>query len=90
MFKRLLWLCIGVAFGFGLSFWLTRAIRQAAARYSPDRLSTNLSGALRGVGGDLRTAVSEGREAMRRREAELREQMTPATSERPGDGWGSR
>ena len=75
MFKRLFWLMVGIGFGFGLSFWLTRVVRQTVERYSPERLSSDLGEALRALGADLRAAVAEGREAMREREQELRADM---------------
>ena len=58
MFRRLLWLVMGVGFGFGMSFWTIRFVKQTAA--------------LKGLGTDIRVAVAEGREAMREREHELR------------------
>jgi hypothetical protein len=72
MFKRLFWLVVGAGFGFGVSFWLMRFVRDTAARYTPERVSADLSGALRQFGGDLRAAVAEGREAMHEREAAIR------------------
>lgn len=75
MFKRLLWLIIGAGFGFGASFWMMRFVRETIERYSPDRVSADLAGALRGLGADLRAAAAEGREAMREREAALREEL---------------
>jgi hypothetical protein len=75
VFRRLFWLAIGVGFGFGVSFWLMRFVRETAARYTPERVSADLSDALRNLGGDLRAAVSEGREAMREREQELKAEV---------------
>ena len=72
MFRRLLWLIVGAGFGFGVSFWLMRFVRETAARYTPERVSSDLADALKGLGADLRAAVAEGRDAMREREAELR------------------
>lgn len=72
MLKRLVWLVIGAGFGFGMSFWVLRAVRQTLERYRPERMSADVAGALRDLGKDLRAAVAEGREAMREREAELR------------------
>lgn len=72
MFRRLFWLVVGAGFGFGVSFWLMRFVRETAARYTPERVSADLADALRSFGGDLRAAVAEGREAMHEREAELR------------------
>ncbi|MEA3077531.1 MAG: hypothetical protein QOF60_2439 [Actinomycetota bacterium] len=75
MFKRLFWLVIGVGFGFGVSFWLMRFVRSTVERYTPERVSADLAGALKQFGSDLRAAASEGREAMREREAELRHEL---------------
>ena len=72
MFKRLFWLVVGAGFGFGISFWLMRWVRETAARYAPDRVSSELAGAVHGLGQDLRDAVAEGRSAMREREVDLR------------------
>jgi hypothetical protein len=77
VFKRLFWLVVGAGFGFGLSFWLTRLVRETVDRYRPERVSADLAGALRQFGADLRAAVEEGREAMREREAELRADLDP-------------
>jgi hypothetical protein len=73
--KRLFWLLVGAGFGFGVSFWLTRLVRDTMSRLSPDRVSADLSGALRQLGSDLRAAVAEGRQAMQERERELRAQL---------------
>lgn len=75
MFKRLFWLLVGAGFGFGMSFWLMRFVRSTLERYSPERVSSDLAGAVREFGKDLRAAVEEGREAMREREEELRAQL---------------
>ena len=77
MFKRLFWLVVGVGFGFGMSFWLMRFVRETMERYSPERVSSDLSGALRQLGADIRAAVADGREGMREAEADLRERLRP-------------
>jgi hypothetical protein len=41
-------------------------------RYSPERVSDDLAGAIRSFGQDLRAAAAEGRMAMAEREEELR------------------
>jgi hypothetical protein len=76
MFRRLFWLMMGAGFGFGMSFWLTRFVKETAARYAPERVSADLAGAIRGLGTDLRAAVADGREAMREREVELRADLS--------------
>ena len=75
MFKRLFWLMIGLGFGFGLSFWFMRFMRETVQRYTPERVSGDLADAMRGLGQDLRAAVADGRAAMREREAEIRAEL---------------
>lgn len=75
MFKRVFWLVIGAGFGFGVSFWLMRLVRSTMERYTPEKVSEDLAGAVRSLGKDVRAAVAEGREAMREREAELRSEL---------------
>lgn len=72
MFRRLFWLAIGAGFGFGVSFWVMRFVKDTVDRYRPERVSADLSGAIRTFGSDLRAAAAEGRLAMREREEELR------------------
>ena len=71
MFKRIFWLLVGVGFGFGVSFWVMRFIRSTMERYTPERVSSDLAGALKQFGADLKDAAAEGRQAMKEREAEL-------------------
>lgn len=71
MFKRLFWLLMGIGFGFGVSFWVMRFIRSTMERYTPERVSSDLAGALKQFGADLKDAAAEGRQAMKEREAEL-------------------
>ena len=75
MFRRLFWLVVGAGFGFGVSFWLMRFIKETVERYSPERVSADLTGALKAFGSDLRAAAAEGRLAMREREEELRSEV---------------
>ena len=75
MFRRLFWLLMGVGFGFGVSFWVTRFVRATVERYTPERVSADLADAIKSFGQDLRAAVAEGREAMAEREAELRAEL---------------
>ena len=64
MFKRLFWLLVGFTLGLASSWAVTRRVRRVAERFAPtdvvDRWSDN-----------MRSAVSEGRTAMRARETEL-------------------
>ncbi|MDQ6927944.1 MAG: hypothetical protein M3159_04685 [Actinomycetota bacterium] len=75
MFKRLFWLTTGAALGMGSSFWVMRAVRQRISQYAPDRIADNVTTAARTAREDLRAALVEGRDAMRRRESELRAEL---------------
>jgi hypothetical protein len=75
MFKRLFWLCVGVGLGAGMAYWLQKFLRQTAERYSPERVSNDVVESARRLGTDVRRAIDEGREAMRKREAELRAEL---------------
>jgi gas vesicle protein len=79
MFRRIFWLLMGASFGFGVSFWMTRFVRETIERYTPERVSADLAGALKSFGSDLRAAVQEGREAMQEREEELRLELESRT-----------
>lgn len=75
MFKRLFWLTVGMAIGFATSFWLYRAVRETVERYMPERMAQEVSSALRCLRTQLEKALSEGRDAARLTEAELRAEL---------------
>ena len=77
MFKRLFWLVIGAGFGFGVSFWVTRFVKETVNRYSPERVSADLGTALKHLGADLRAAATEAVAGMREAEADLRSRIEP-------------
>jgi hypothetical protein len=79
VFRRLFWLLVGAGFGFGVSFWMTRFVRETIDRYTPERVSADLAGAIKSFGTDLRAAVQEGRVAMQEREEELRAELESRT-----------
>jgi len=72
MFKRAFWLTTGAGFGFGMSLWVQRTVKRTAARYAPQRVTNGVTRTVKGITGDVRAAVQEGRDAMREREAALR------------------
>jgi len=76
MFKRLFWALLGAGFGFGMSFWLMRFVREKVERYTPERVTGDLAASVRNLGSDLRAAVAEGREAMREREDQIRSELS--------------
>ena len=75
MFRRLFWLTVGIALGFGASFWLMRFIRTTIERYSPEAVSGNVAEGFNRFREDLKAAVAEGHDAMRAREQELRAEL---------------
>jgi hypothetical protein len=75
VFKRLFWLTVGLAVGFGTSFRLMRAVRRTVDRFLPERVSQDVVKGARSIGSEVRAALDEGRTAMREREAELRAEI---------------
>ncbi|MHB8670697.1 MAG: hypothetical protein ACYDAD_09095 [Acidimicrobiales bacterium] len=75
MLRRLFWLSLGAALGLGSAFWVMRFVRSTIDRYTPERLSADLDQAVRRMRRDLRSALAEGRDAMREREEELRAEL---------------
>ena len=64
MFKRLFWLIVGFTLGIASSWAVTRRLRRMAERFAPTDVVDRWSG-------NVRSAVTEGRSAMREREDEL-------------------
>lgn len=72
MFKRITWMGTGVAVGATSAFWAKRKVERTVARYRPGPVAQRAGESARTVGRTVREAASEGRDAMRAREAELR------------------
>ena len=77
MLKRLRWMAMGM----GLGVWAQRRVKLWVKSYTPPEVaaraakrSTEMAGR---KAGEVRGAFAEGREAMREREAQLREQLDP-------------
>lgn len=68
MFRRFFWLVLGFVLGCGSSWAFSRRVRRVAQRYVPAEVADRWSG-------NMRAAVTEGRDAMRAREAELKGSM---------------
>ena len=79
MFKRLFWLTVGLAIGFGTSFWLMKTVKRTVERFTPERLAQDVASGARSLGAELKAALDEGRVAMREREAELRAEIERRT-----------
>jgi hypothetical protein len=77
LFRRLFWLGTGASVGFGGAMWIRARVRRAVARVMPDRVAADAADSARRAGTNVRDAFSEGRTAMRTREAELRSDYAP-------------
>lgn len=80
MIRRIVWLFTGVCLGFWLSIRMARSIRRAP-RTAADRMVLTV----RDVWDSLREAALDGREAMLKREMELRAEFEARAAERFGD-----
>jgi hypothetical protein len=74
VFKRLTWMAMGATAGVGASAWVNWRLKRAIRRRLPAGAGDGLD-AMRLVAREVAEAVAEGRATMRRREAELREQL---------------
>ncbi len=70
--KRVFWLTVGYGAGLGSSWYAARKVKAAARRYTPESLGGRVTDTVSGISKDVKAAVTEGRSAMREREAELR------------------
>jgi hypothetical protein len=86
MFKRTFWFTTGATAGFGGAMWIRRQVLRAVERYTPEHVQADVADSVRRLGTDLRTAVTEARTTMARREAELRSELKPGSrdAERAG------
>lgn len=85
MFKRIFWMSTGVAVGAGGAFWAKRKVEQTVEAYLPEQVAIRAAGTAKDLAGTVRAAATEGREAMRATEAELRARVEARTfvGERP-------
>jgi hypothetical protein len=74
LFRRIFWVGTGVSMGFGGAMWIRRRIQRAVEAVMPKRVQKQVARRAQRAGGSVAGAVSEGRAAMRQREAELRRQ----------------
>ncbi|MDG2263086.1 MAG: hypothetical protein P8N50_12190 [Actinomycetota bacterium] len=72
MIKRLIWLGVGAAIGASGSYLANRRVREIVERYAPEEVRHRVQDRVRTAGGHVGTALSDGRVAMREREAQLK------------------
>jgi len=70
--KRAFWAGTGYAAGAATSIWAVRKVKRVAARYTPSAVVLRARDGAIDTGRRFRDALAEGRDAARRREAELR------------------
>ena len=79
MLKRLRWIVMGMGVGASASVWAQHRLKLWMKSFTPPEVAARA--AKRGTevagrtAGEVRTALAEGRQAMREREAELRYQV---------------
>lgn len=79
MFKRVIWMGTGMAVGAAGSFWAKRKVEETVERYLPEQVADRAVASARGLGATVKAAATEGREAMRATEAELRARVDART-----------
>jgi hypothetical protein len=76
--KRVRWMAMGV----GVAVWGQRRLKSWARTYTPPEVAARAAKRSTEAAGkkasEVRSAFAEGRQAMRQREAQLREQLDPA------------
>jgi hypothetical protein len=72
MFKRVRWVAVGYGLGATTSYLAARRLRRTAQKYTPNEVATRVGSTVGGTARSVQSAVSQGRSAMRDREAELR------------------
>ena len=75
MFKRVRWMGTGFAAGVGATVYTEYRLRKAAIRYTPGAIAEQAATRARGLRENVAAAITDGREAMRSREAQLRDQL---------------
>ncbi|HEY0398835.1 MAG TPA: hypothetical protein VGF00_10630 [Acidimicrobiia bacterium] len=87
MLKRLRWIVMGMGVGASASVWAQRKVKLLLRSYTPPEVATRAakrgSDAAGRTAGEVRTALAEGRQAMRQREAELRHQIDQREKQPP-------
>lgn len=76
--RRIFWLALGLGAGATAAVLTARWARRQGQKVAPANLGRQVSGAASDLGRLFRTAISEGRQAMADREAEIRAELGEA------------
>lgn len=79
MFKRIIWMGTGMAVGASGAFWAKRKVEATVEQYLPEQVAVRAAAGAKGLAGTVKAAASEGRDAMRATEAELRARVEART-----------
>jgi len=79
VFKRIFWMGTGMAVGASGAFWAKRKAEEALEQLLPEQVALRAAESAKGLGATVRQAATEGREAMRSTEAELRARVEART-----------
>lgn len=77
MFKRLVWFAAGTAVGVAGARRAERAVRQQVERLAPSNVGTSVAKVAKGISGDIKVAVADGRSAMRSEQRRLEADFDP-------------
>jgi hypothetical protein len=83
MLKRVRWVAVGYGLGAATSYFAARRVRRTAQKYAPNQVANRVGATVGGTARSVQSAVSEGRAAMRDREARLRSTHHIDTDARP-------
>jgi hypothetical protein len=72
MFKRTRWMVVGYGLGATTSYLAARRLRKTAQRYAPTEVASRVGATVGRTTRHVQNAVTQGRDAMRDREAQLR------------------
>lgn len=75
MFGRTVAFGAGISVGMAGGWYVKRQVRRQMERVAPDQLVDEVGVRIRRAGGELRAAVSEGREVMRRYASEAQAEL---------------
>jgi hypothetical protein len=79
VFKRVIWTGTGMVVGAAGAFWAKHKVERTVEQYLPEQVAARVGTSTREMGRTVRAAATEGRDAMRATEAELRARVEART-----------